>query len=190
MRVKICGITSTKDALVAEASGADALGLNFFPKSKRYISIDKAIEISDVLGPFISRVGVFVDSSLEEIRHIARQAKLDTIQLHGSEGAVFAKALARDYRIIKAISFSYDLDLEELKAFPADALLLDGLKPGSGEAFDWSHAAFLKDFPRLILAGGLTPDNVQAGIKALSPYTVDVASGVEAWLGVTFMRRR
>ncbi len=183
MRVKICGITNAQDALLAEHYGADAIGLIFVPESKRFVSAQQAKPISNALSPLINRVGVFRNSSLEHIREIAQELKLDTIQLHGHEDAVFAKALGRDHRVIKAISFSKALDLNELKAFPADALLLDGLKPGSGESFDWSQAAFLKAFPRLILAGGLTPENVQEAIAALRPYAVDLASGVEASVG-------
>lgn len=183
MRVKICGITNTQDALLAEHYGADAIGLIFVPESKRFVNAEQAKPISDALSPLINRVGVFRNSSLEHIRQTAKRVKLDTIQLHGDEDAVFAKALSRDYRVIKAISFSTTLDLNELKAFPVDGILLDGLKPGSGETFDWSQAAFLKAFPRLILAGGLTPDNVQEAIAALKPYAVDLASGVEASVG-------
>jgi len=183
MRVKICGITNTQDALLSERYGADAIGLIFVPESKRFVSAEQAKPISDALSPLINRVGVFRNSSLEHIRQTAKLVKLDTIQLHGDEDAVFAKALGRDYRVVKAISFSSTLDIHELKAFPADALLLDGLKPGSGETFDWSQASFLKAFPRLILAGGLTPNNVQEAITALKPYAVDLASGVEANVG-------
>jgi phosphoribosylanthranilate isomerase len=184
MRVKICGVTSISDALMVDAAGADAVGLNFVKKSKRFLKLEKAQEISHALGPLINRVGIFVNSNLETIREIAAEVKLDTIQLHGDEDASFAKALNRQYQVIKAVSFTATLDLGELRRFPADAILLDGLKPGGGESFDWAQASFLKDLPRLILAGGLNPDNVAAGIKALQPYAVDVASGVESSAGV------
>ncbi len=184
VKVKICGITRQEDAVLAEKEGADALGFIFVPKSKRRVSPDIARGISDVLGPFLSRVGVFQNATLEHIREVAEEVKLDTIQLHGDEDEVFAKALGRSYKIIKAVSFSPNLDINVLKAFPADAILLDGIKPGSGETFDWSEAAFLRDFPHLILAGGLNAGNVTAGIKALNPYGVDLASGVEASPGI------
>lgn len=184
MRVKICGITNSKDALLAEAAGADAIGLIFVAKSKRFVTPEQAKPVSDALSPFINRVGVFMNASLETIRETARLVKLDTIQLHGDEDPVFAKALSRDYRVVKVVGFEPSLNLADLKAYPADALMLDNLKGGSGETFDWSQAAFLKSFPRLILAGGLNPDNVQAGIQALKPYAVDVASGVEASAGI------
>lgn len=184
VRVKICGITRVEDALLAEQAGADALGFIFVPHSKRLLSPETARKISDSLGPFLSRVGVFQNARLEYIREIAEEVKLDSIQLHGDEDEVFAKALGRSFKLIKALSFSPSLDLQTLKTFPADAILLDGLSPGSGEAFDWSQAAFLRAFPHLILSGGLNPDNVEAGIRSLQPYGVDVATGVEASPGL------
>ncbi|MCA9835394.1 MAG: phosphoribosylanthranilate isomerase [Trueperaceae bacterium] len=184
MKVKICGVTRLEDALFAEQAGVDALGFIFVPHSKRRVSAEQVAEICDALGPFISRVGVFQNATLEHIREVAEEAKLDTIQLHGDEDEVFAKALGRSFKIIKAISFSAKLELKALKAFPADAILLDGIKPGSGETFDWSEAAFLQALPHLILAGGLNPANVEAGIASLKPYAVDAASGVEISPGI------
>ena len=184
VKVKICGITRQEDAHLAEKMGADALGFIFVPKSKRFVSAQTARAISDQLGPFLSRVGVFQNATLEHIRELAEEVKLDTIQLHGEEDEVFAKALGRSYKIIKAVSFAPHLDVRALKAFPADAIMLDGIRPGSGETFEWSEAGFLRNFPQLILAGGLNPENVVAGIQALHPYAVDVASGVESSPGV------
>ena len=184
MRVKVCGITNLKDALLAEAAGADALGFIFVEKSKRYVTPDVVQPIVAELGPFVSKVGVFVDAPLKEMQEVARAARLDTIQLHGTESAEVASELRKDFKVVKVFAFVPDLDLEDLKTYPADAVMLDGIKPGSGEIFAWSDASFLRGFPKLILAGGLNLENVTAGIEALQPYAVDVASGVEASAGV------
>ncbi len=181
--VKICGITRPEDAVAVEKAGADAIGLNFAEGSKRKITLEQALKISQSVGPFISRVGIFVNHPLHELEEIAQTLRLDTVQLNGQEDAIYAKSLAKNYRIIKAVSFQ-NQSPKDLLDFPADAILLDGLKPGSGETFDWSVAKSFKGFPNLILAGGLTPSNVRAGIEALEPYAVDTASGVETSPGV------
>ena len=184
MRVKICGITQREDALAAEAAGADAVGFVFVEASKRFVSPEHAAELSASLGPFISKVGVFVDSPLSEVLAFARMARLDGVQLQGQEDAAYAEELRREFKVIKAFSFRPELSLAELEAFPADAIHLDGMKPGSGEVFEWKAATFLKPFPRLILAGGLNPANVETAIKSLEPYGVDVSSGVELEPGI------
>jgi phosphoribosylanthranilate isomerase len=184
MRVKICGITRVEDAIAAEQAGADAIGLIFAESSKRRINLEQALKISNSLGVFVTRVGVFVNQPSDWVREIAQTLRLGAIQLHGQEDANYAKKLARDFRIIKAVSFQESLDPKSLQDFPADALFLDGLKPGSGETFDWSVASAWKGLPNLILAGGLTPDNVPMGIAALNPYAVDTASGVETTTGI------
>ncbi len=183
VRVKICGITRPQDAVAAEQAGVDAIGLNFAEHSKRKVTVEQALKISQSVGPFISRVGIFVNHSLHELEEIAQTLKLDTIQLHGQEDASYAKSVGKHYRVIKAVSFQ-NQPLRDLLDFPADAIMLDGLKPGSGETFDWSVAASFKGFPNLILAGGLNPANVKAGIEALEPYAVDTASGAENSPGI------
>ena len=184
VRVKICGITRPEDALTAEAAGADAVGLIFAPHSKRRVTPQQARTICSRLGPFITTVGVFVNAPLEEVLEIATKLRLGAVQLHGDESPDYAEALRRHVRVIEAVSFTPELAPETLSTFPADAILLDGLVPGSGAAFAWDAAAKLKGWPRLILAGGLTPQNVEAGVRALSPYAVDVASGVESTVGI------
>jgi phosphoribosylanthranilate isomerase len=183
VRVKICGITSIEDAVACERAGVDAVGLNFAAHSKRRIGLEQALTISHSMGPLISRVGIFVNHPLHELEEIAQTLKLDTVQLHGQEDAIYARSVGKNYRVIKAVSFQ-NQSLNDLQDFPADAILLDGLKPGSGESFDWSIAKMFKGFPNLILAGGLTPANVKAGIEALEPYAVDTASGVESSPGI------
>ena len=179
MRVKICGIKDTETALVCQEAGADAIGFIFVEKSKRFIQPDDALEISFELGPLISRVGVFVDAAIMDVYQIARKLRLDTVQLHGKEDADYAAELSMEFKIIKAFSFTKDLDVDSLNDYPADSILLDGINPGSGQAFSWQDAKALAGFPNLILAGGLSPDNVSEAIKILSPYAVDVSSAVE-----------
>lgn len=183
VRVKICGVTRVEDALAAEAAGADALGFIFAP-SKRRVTLAQAKVISAALGPFVARVGVFVDSPLSAVRETVQALRLSAVQLHGHEDAAYASALHSHVRVIRAVPFTPDLTAESLQTFPADAVLLDGLRPGSGEAFSWADASALSGLPNLILAGGLTPATVAAGIAALNPYGVDVASGVESSPGV------
>ncbi|MDZ7706026.1 MAG: phosphoribosylanthranilate isomerase [Trueperaceae bacterium] len=184
MRIKICGLTRPEDAVAAEAAGADALGLIFAERSKRYVTPDRAKEISDAVGPFVTRVGVFVDAPLDTVREAVGTVRLDAVQLHGSEDDDYMVALRPEVRVIKALSFTPGLTPEVLDALPVDGVLLDGLVPGSGSSFDWSQAVALRGLPNLILAGGLDAANVAAGIRALRPYGVDVASGVEAAPGV------
>ncbi len=184
VRVKICGITRPEDALAAEAAGADAVGLIFAARSKRRVTFGQAQAICAELGPFIARVGVFVDAPLETVLEAVKQLRLSAVQLQGGETLDYAEALRRNVQVIRAISFSSGLNVEALLDFPANAIMFDGSVPGSGEAFNWADAAALRGFPKLILAGGLTPDNVGAGIEALAPYAVDVASGVEITAGI------
>jgi phosphoribosylanthranilate isomerase len=184
MRVKICGITRPQDAIVAEQAGVDAIGLNFAESSKRRVTLEQAQTITQNVGVFISKVGIFVNQPLDWVKEVAFTTHLDTIQLHGQEDAIYARALAKHFRIIKAVSFTEGLSPETFMNYPADALLLDHLKGGTGKAFDWSIAAAWKGQPKLILAGGLTPENVHLGIAALEPYAVDTASGVETSPGI------
>lgn len=184
VKVKICGITRPEDALAAETAGADAIGLIFAARSKRRVTLEQAQAICTELGPFTARVGVFVDAPLDAVLETVQQLRLSAVQLHGDETADYAETVRRDVQVIRAVSFSSELDVAALSDFPADAILLDGLVPGSGEAFSWAAAAALRGFPKLILAGGLTPSNVGAGIRALEPYAVDVASGVESTVGI------
>ncbi len=184
MRVKICGITRPEDALCAEQAGADAIGLIFAGQSKRLVTLKQAAAISAAVGPLLTRVGVFVDAPLDFVLEAVAKLKLHAVQLHGQEDAAYARQLSPRVNVIKAVSFRPNLEVAVLKCFPAEAILLDGLKPGSGESFDWTQAASFKNFPRLILAGGLNPVNVAAGIAALKPYAVDVSSGVESSPGI------
>lgn len=179
VRVKICGITDIETALCAVGAGADALGF-VFTESKRRISPERAREIIDSLPPFISRVGVFVNQPLEEVLQIAGHTGIDTLQLHGEETPEYCSAF--NYKVIKAFSVSSAYDFSAAALYRANAFLLDtsvpGQRGGTGKTFDWRLAEGFREGP-LVLAGGLTPENVERAVKTVGPYAVDVSSGVE-----------
>lgn len=178
VRVKICGICDLESALQAVEAGADALGFVFAP-GRRRISPDRAREISEKLPLFVSRVGVFVNPSLEEVRDISAHVGLDAIQLHGDETPEFCSDVG--HRVIKSFPVSAE-DFVKAENYRVDAYLLDTLVPGyrggTGRTFDWRLAAHFRSGP-LILAGGLTPENVREAVATARPYAVDVSSGVE-----------
>ena len=180
IRVKICGVTRVEDALFAEQVGADALGLNFVPGTKRFISLARAQEISSALSPFMARVGVFRNASFETILETVEHVGLSAVQLNGQESDEFAARVSTLRPVIRAVSFKPNLEL------PADdTLLIDGLDPGSGQAFDWQSLEVSQlAGRRWLLAGGLNPDNVALAVRQLRPWCVDVSSGVEASAGV------
>jgi phosphoribosylanthranilate isomerase len=194
VKVKICGVTLVEDAARVAAAGADFVGLNFWPRSKRRVDVERAAALAEAVrgaGP-AKIVGVFVDADAAEIAAVAARVGLDVIQLHGAETPEDAAAVARasDRPIWKAIAAGAPADLERLEVWPVDALLLDTPTPGkggSGQSFDWSlaRAARLRHpARRLVLAGGLHAGNVAGAIAAVEPWGVDVASGVEAAPGV------
>jgi phosphoribosylanthranilate isomerase len=180
VRVKICGIARPEDAAACEAAGADAIGLIFAPGSRRRVDAARAREVADAAGPFLTRVGVFQDAGEEEILAAVEAARLDAVQLHGDEPDGVAARLRHHVRVVRALRFAPGLTPADLAGRPHDGVLLDGLRPGSGEAFDWEAARAWRGHPRLILAGGLRPETVADAVRALRPYAVDVASGVEA----------
>ncbi|MBA2378887.1 MAG: phosphoribosylanthranilate isomerase, partial [Blastocatellia bacterium] len=186
-RVKICGITTVNDALSAAEIGADELGFNFYSLSPRHISADAAAEITRQLPSHIQKIGVFVNASINDIAHIATTAKLDAVQLHGDETPGYIEKLRRltECGVIKSLRVSGSLNVEDILAFCADAILLDAYSPaargGTGETFDWDLAANLCGvIPKLYLAGGLSPENVPDAIRKVRPFAVDVCSGVES----------
>lgn len=183
-RIKICGVVRPEDAAAAEAAGADAIGLIFAAASRRRVDVDAARRASEAVGPFLTRVGVFVDASEEQIVEAVREARLDAVQLHGTESDALAARLRGLVRVVRALSFGPEVTPAALEGRPFDAVLLDGLRPGSGEAFDWNAARAWRGHPRLVLAGGLTAETVGDAVRTLRPYAVDVASGVEASPGV------
>lgn len=181
MKVKICGIMDQETALAAARYGADALGF-VFAESKRKIEVEKAKQIIELLPETIMKVGVFVNETKEEIERIALQAGITHAQVHGDETPEFCASLS--IPVIKAISVDKEKNLEYIKNFPCEFILLDGPKGkyhgGNGLVFDWT---VLKDQDfagkKIILAGGLNLENVQEAIKKTQPFMVDVSSGVE-----------
>lgn len=184
IRIKICGITNLEDALLAAELGADALGFIFYPPSPRSIEPDAARAIIAQLPPLVTTVGVFVDEDAALVRELAAQVGLDWLQLHGKETPEYCRAMGR--RVIKSFRIQNENSLAGLAAYrgAAQAFLLDtykkGLVGGTGETFDWDLARRARPYGPIILAGGLTPENVAQAITAAQPQGVDAASGVEA----------
>lgn len=179
-RVKVCGITSAHDAEVVHRAGADAIGLIFAPRSKRLVTRHRAADIVGAVGPFVTKVGVFVDADIDQVRDLIAELRLDAVQLHGNESAAYAALLKPYAAVVRAVSFDRAPTPAACADYPADAWLIDAATPGSGTVFPWREAEAWRSHPRLILAGGLTPDNVAEAVMKLQPYAVDVASGVEA----------
>jgi phosphoribosylanthranilate isomerase len=186
VRVKICGITSVHDAVLAVNAGADAIGLVFYAPSPRAVSMELAKNIALAVGPFVTVVGLFVDAEEAFVRQVLAQVPLHVLQFHGHETSAFCELFERPY--MKAIRMHPELNIEkELNAYPsASAFLLDAYSPGipggTGETFDWQRIP-QKTFRPMVLAGGLTPDNVALAVSSTSVYGVDVSSGVESQSG-------
>jgi phosphoribosylanthranilate isomerase len=185
-RVKICGITNIEDALHAAGQGADALGFVFYPGSPRYVEPEAAREIIAQLPPFVVAVGLFVNASPQRVREIHDFCALDRVQLHGDEDPRLVPLPPR--QVIKAVRVRGEESLHDPGFWADHPLLFDAWSDrgfgGTGQTFDWQLAAALAEKYRIILAGGLTPDNVAAAIAAVHPYGVDVASGVERSPGI------
>ncbi len=178
--VKICGITNVADARDAVDAGASALGLNFVPSSRRYIDEATAREIADAVRGQVELVAVVADQSSAALRALAERVGVDALQLHGQESPEQIRELPRAF---KALGIATPEDVQRAAAFSGERLLLDakapGLLGGSGQAFDWSLVIELARQRPVILAGGLSPENVAAAVASVAPYGVDVASGVE-----------
>ena len=187
VKIKICGFTDAENAQQAALTGIDAIGLNFYAKSPRHVNIDSAREIVAALPPFVNKVGLFVNANPSLIDEVLCEVALDTLQFHGDESP--SDCAQYEMPFIKAIRVSPEVDLiKTANAYSqAGALLLDTYQSdfygGSGKSFDWSLAKIELDLP-IILAGGLTPDNVSAAIDIAQPYAVDVSSGVESAKGL------
>jgi phosphoribosylanthranilate isomerase len=183
-RVKICGITNWADARLSVDLGTSALGFNFYPPSPRAISPADAWSIIRRLPPFVEAVGVFVNWPLLVVDALAKSLRLNAVQLHGGESPEEVAELARTHRVIKAVQVGRGFRVASLARFRrADAILLDGfargLHGGTGRTVDWKLARAARRYGRIILAGGLTPENIAEAIQVAEPYAVDVASGVE-----------
>jgi len=187
-RVKICGLTRTEDVMAACALGADAIGLVFYPPSPRAVTVEQARLILLDVPPFVTVTALFVNPTVAEVQAVLKQIPaISLLQFHGDESPEFCRQFGRAY--IKAIPMRDEVDLAQQASVYDDALglLVDTYKPGvpggSGESFDWHRLPLSLSKP-LILAGGLTPDNVSDAIKQVAPYAVDVSGGVEASKGI------
>lgn len=187
IRIKICGITRVEDALAAAHGGADALGLVFYEKSPRHVSVQQAAELANIIPPFVTTVGLFVNPSADEVRNVLHHVPLDVLQFHGEEEPEFCEQFGRPY--LKAVRVRQGVDLLQCAARyrSAQGLLLDayieGTHGGTGESFDWALIPHDLLLP-VILSGGLHAGNVAEAIKQVRPYAVDVSSGVEAAKGI------
>ena len=185
--IKVCGITNLNDAHAAVAAGADALGFNFYKLSPRYIAPESARGIIDTLPGSILTVGVFVnEESPEAVKAIANRSGVKAVQLHGDESPDYCRALNS---VIKNFSVSTSLDIEQIRAYEVDAIMLDTkdnrLHGGTGRVFDWSIAQQVSRIvPKLYLAGGLSPENVAGAIEMVHPYAVDACSSLEDKPGI------
>jgi phosphoribosylanthranilate isomerase len=188
-KIKFCGLTSLADAELAAAAGAWAIGLIFWPGSKRRCDLQTAAEISATLRRRVQVAGVFVNATLDEIAGTAEAAQLSLVQLHGDEGPAFCGEVARrtGAKVIKAARVRTGADIQALSPFHTDFHLLDSYVPGqpggTGEAFAWELARLHRGPIPMILSGGLNPGNVAEAITLVRPFAVDVASGVEGGPG-------
>ena len=185
-RIKICGITNVEDALKACELGADAIGF-IFAESPRQVSLEEAADIADQLPPFVKTVGVFTSEN-PRVAAVADWVPLDLIQLHGDQTEQFAEWLGQD-RVLRGVRIKDEKSLDWLKKWErGTGYVLDtwakSKKGGTGDTFDWNLALRAKEFGKpIVLAGGLTPENVAEAIRIVRPYAVDVSSGVEAFRG-------
>jgi phosphoribosylanthranilate isomerase len=182
IKVKICGITCLEDALLAVDAGADAVGFVFYEKSPRNINPMQAAEIISKLPPLIQTVGLFVNEESEKVNWTADYCGLDLVQLHGDESPEDCLEINR--RVIKAFRMKNIVSIEPLRKYQAAGYLLDAWSPdafgGTGKTFNWEMAAAARQYGRIILAGGLSADNVVEAVRTVQPYAVDVSSGVES----------
>ena len=187
MIVKICGLTRPEDASFAAQVGADWLGLNFWPQSRRFVTREQALEVAAAARAGradVSLVGVFVDQPIETVTELVAALALDFVQLHGDEPPDYVRRLGR--RAIKAIPLARPSDVDRLDDYSCSTFLVDTPSPGrggSGERGDWQLARRAAELHRVLLAGGLTPENVADAVAEVSPYGVDSASGVESTPG-------
>lgn len=186
-RIKICGITRLEDALIAAEAGADAIGLVFYEPSPRVVTINQAKLICEAIPPFITTVGLFVNADKKFVDAVLTEIPLNLLQFHGEEPASYCEQFNRPW--LKALRVHANMSINAMIAPYANAqgILLDtyiaGVQGGTGKTFDWSIIPFSINKP-LILAGGLTIDNVQLAIQKVKPYAVDISGGVEISKGI------
>ncbi|MBF0279175.1 MAG: phosphoribosylanthranilate isomerase [SAR324 cluster bacterium] len=189
--VKICGLVTMDEVKACLAYGADWLGFNCYPKSKRFIPPEKIRELVSIVPKNVLTVGVFVNESAGEVNRIMRHTGMNLVQLHGDETPEYTQMLIHKY--FRAFRVSEQFQLDEISKYRGIYFLLDsyhaGHYGGTGASFNWEIAKRAKSFGQLILAGGLTPDNVGEAIKTVRPFGVDVCSGVELVPGVKDFKR-
>jgi len=187
LNVKICGITRVEDAAAAVEAGADMIGLNFWPGTPRCVPMERALEIARAVDGRAELVALFVDPDRDDVLATVDRLGVRTVQLHGA-GAGEVGAGLGDRRVIRAVRVGGESDLAELEQGSAFAYLLDarveGMHGGTGQTIDWELARRARRYGRILLAGGLGPDNVAAAIRAAQPWGVDCASGVERSPGI------
>ena len=183
-RIKICGITNSEDARAAIQAGADALGFNFYEPSPRYLTPETCADIVSKMPPFVSPIGIFVNESVERVNAIASSCELSAVQLHGDESPEYCEKV--DGKIIKAIRVRDDSWQQDMEEYPVAAVLLDTYTPdkygGTGTTFDWNLIG--TSASRIILSGGLDPQNVSPAVQSIRPFGVDTSSGVERQPGL------
>jgi phosphoribosylanthranilate isomerase len=181
VRVKICGVTTVEDAVAAAEAGADAVGLVLYKESPRCISVEQAQAIVRELPPFVTTVGLFVNQPTHWVRVMADRCGVDTFQFQGDETPEYCDAFG--LRAIKAIRVRDAASLDRMREYRVRAFVLDAYREGeyggTGQTFDWNLAVAAKAHGRIILAGGLTPENVAEAIRRVRPFAVDVSSGIE-----------
>ena len=179
-RVKICGITELEDARDAALLGADAIGLNFYPNSPRYVEPSRAAKIIEKPPPFVTVVGIFLNHpDPQSLEDFAVSVGLHAVQLHGNETPDYCSMIQR-VKVIKTFRVDSNFRVDTLRSYGAGTFLLDGCAPGTGKSFDRELAFGANAFGSIIIAGGLTPENVSDVVSTLHPFAVDVASGVES----------
>jgi phosphoribosylanthranilate isomerase len=198
-KAKICGITTAEDAQAIVSLGADAIGINFWPKSKRYISLEDSGGWLAELAGKVTRVGVFVNATMQELQAAFASGMLDALQLHGDESPdLVASLLEQGVPVFKALGGKNEEVLAEVRSYPGycESILLDAYAPtqygGTGETMDWAlghRVVFAEPGRKVVLAGGLVPDNVAKAIEQVRPFAVDVASGVESLPGKKDLRK-
>lgn len=183
VRVKVCGITQLQDALMTVAAGADALGFVFYAPSPRAVTAEQAADICRALPPYVAKVGLFVNADAERVREVLAAVELDCLQFHGDETQAFCQQFAKPWYKAIRVANAADIVTAQREFGEATALLLDAFVPGvpggTGVAFDWQLVRQVTGDQAVILAGGLTPDNLEQAIRLCAPYAVDVSGGVE-----------
>jgi phosphoribosylanthranilate isomerase len=191
-RIKVCGITRATDAMDAVRLGASALGFVFWPRSPRVVSVPAARDIASGVPAFVARIGVFVDATADDVARVTDEVGLDGVQLHGDERVERFERVKS--RLIKAVSLETDDDVARAATLPAHiTLLVDAAdrvrRGGTGTVADWKQAAALAARRPVILAGGLTADNVGEAVRLVRPWALDVSSGIETAPGIKSRER-